>query len=91
MARRLLTLLSSASRMRSADVLSEVAAILVGPSAKATTSLPARVAGMVKWNVVPRPGALSSHILPPDSSTIRREMVRPSPVPPWRRVVDPSA
>ena len=42
----------------------------------------------VNRNVLPTPGSLSSSISPPISSTNRRPMVRPSPVPPafvsWR-------
>ena len=45
----------------------------------------------MKWNVLPSCGALSSQIRPPISSTSVDEIVRPSPVPPNRRVVEPSA
>ena len=45
----------------------------------------------VKWNVLPSWGALSSQIRPPISSTSVEEIVSPRPVPPNRRVVDPSA
>ncbi len=45
----------------------------------------------VKWNVLPWPGVLSTHTRPPIFSTRCRVMVRPRPVPPWRRVVDMSA
>ena len=45
----------------------------------------------VKWNVLPSCGALSSQMRPPISSTSVDEIVSPSPVPPKRRVVDPSA
>ena len=45
----------------------------------------------VKWNVLPWPGSLSTQIRPPISCTRVDEIVRPSPVPPKRRVVDPSA
>ena len=41
--------------------------------------------------VLPSPGVLSIQICPPIISTSRREMVRPSPVPPCLRVVDMSA
>ena len=37
---------------------------------------------------LPRPGALSTPISPPIASTMRREMARPRPVPPKRRVAD---
>ena len=48
----------------------------------------ARSAGMVNQNRLPWPGALSQPISPPISSTSRRAMERPSPVPPyWLRVV----
>ena len=45
----------------------------------------------VKKKVLPTPGSLSSQMRPPISSTSRRQMVRPSPVPPCLRVVDMSA
>ncbi len=45
----------------------------------------------VNWNVLPWPGSLSTQIRPPISRTSVEEIVRPSPVPPNRRVVDPSA
>ena len=44
------------------------------PSARAT-------AGMAKPNVLPTPTVLSSHMRPPNSPTIRRDSVSPSPVP----------
>ena len=43
---------------------------------------------MVKWKVQPVPGpALSTHIVPPISSASSLLMARPSPVPPYLRVV----
>ncbi len=45
----------------------------------------------VKWNVLPRPTSLSTHILPPNIATSREEMLRPSPVPPNSRFMEPSA
>ena len=45
----------------------------------------------VKWNELPRPGALSTQIRPCIASTRRAEMVSPSPVPPYWRVMEPSA
>ena len=42
-------------------------------------------------NVLPWPGALSTQIRPPINSTSCVEMVSPRPVPPYLRVVDPSA
>ena len=45
----------------------------------------------VKLKLDPRDGTLSTHICPPISSTMRLEIVSPSPVPPYRRVVEPSA
>ena len=43
---------------------------------------------MVKWKVEPVPGpALSTHIVPPISSASSLLMARPSPVPPYLRVV----
>jgi len=48
-------------------------------------------AGMRTVKTVPTPGVLCSSILPRISRTGSREMVRPSPVPPKRRVVLESA
>ena len=45
----------------------------------------------MKWNVLPRPTSLSSQISPPIIWTSRAEIARPSPVPPYLRVVDVSA
>ena len=45
----------------------------------------------VKWNVLPCPSVLSSQSRPPISSTSWEEIVSPIPVPPKRRVVEPSA
>ena len=49
-------------------------------------------ASIVTWNVLPRPGtpSLSTHTVPPMSSARRRLMASPSPVPPYRRLVDAS-
>ena len=44
-----------------------------------------------KWKRLPLPGSLSSQSRPPISSTSCAEIVRPRPVPPYRRVVDASA
>jgi len=44
-----------------------------------------------KENSEPSPGRLSTATSPPISSTRRREMTRPSPVPPYCRVIDASA
>ena len=45
----------------------------------------------LKLKVVPRPGLLATRISPPIISTSRLLMVRPSPVPPYLRVVEVSA
>ena len=45
----------------------------------------------VKWNVLPLPASLSTQRRPPISCTSCDEMVRPSPVPPYVRVMEPSA
>ena len=45
----------------------------------------------VKWNVLPAPGVLSTQMRPPISCTRFDEIVKPRPVPPYRRVIDPSA
>jgi len=52
----------------------------------------ARGARIVKWNDEPLAGpALSTHIVPPISSESRLLIARPSPVPPYLRVVELSA
>ena len=45
----------------------------------------------VKWNVEPLPSSLSIAILPPIASTSCIEIARPKPVPPYFRLVEPSA
>ena len=45
----------------------------------------------VKWKVLPAPDLALDPQPPPISSTRRDEIVRPRPVPPYLRVVDPSA
>ena len=42
-------------------------------------------------NVLPSPGVLSTRISPPSSRAISRLIERPSPVPPYLRLVVPSA
>ena len=54
------------------------------------TGLP-RSCTTVKKNVLPCPGSLSTQMRPPIIWTSCREIVNPSPVPPYRRVVPPSA
>jgi hypothetical protein len=50
-----------------------------------------RMKGTVKKNVDPKPGSLSTEIWPFIKCTSWREIARPKPVPPKRRVVDMSA
>ena len=45
----------------------------------------------VKAKVLPRPGALSTVMVPPMRATSRAAMVRPRPVPPYLRVVEVSS
>src|SRR5450759_578962 len=45
----------------------------------------------VKWKQLPLPTSLSTQILPCIIVTSRAEIVRPNPVPPYCRVVEPSA
>ena len=56
---------------------------LTAPAAFATRT--------VNQKVLPRAGSLSTSISPPISSMSRRQMTSPRPVPPKRRVVEPSA
>src|SRR2546422_5713073 len=51
----------------------------------------ARLKSAVKWNLLPRPGSLSTQVWPSISSTRRAEIERPRPVPPCRRAVERSA
>ena len=46
---------------------------------------------IVKWNLLPRPGSLSTQIFPPIMATNRAEIVSPRPVPPYFLVVEESA
>ena len=50
----------------------------------------AATAGMAMSNVLPPPGVLSTVIRPPISSASVDEIARPRPVPPNRRVIEPS-
>jgi hypothetical protein len=63
------------------------------PTGAVTGRLPACDAwkGVAKANTLPLSTSLSTQMRPPISSTSRREMVRPSPEPPNRRVVEESA
>ncbi len=45
----------------------------------------------VKWKRLPTPGVLLTLMVPPISSTSCLEMVRPRPVPPYLREIEPSA
>ena len=47
--------------------------------------------GTCSVNSAPQPGVLLTDSVPPISSASRREIDSPSPVPPKRRVIDPSA
>ena len=62
-------------------------------AASRSRSAPRRrpIIGSVKWNVLPAPDSLSTQIRPPIICTSVAEIVRPRPVPPNRRVVEPSA
>ena len=63
-----------------------------GPSVRRVTNSPVgRPNRAVKWKELPRPSRLSTPISPPIIPTSRAEMLRPSPVPPKRRVVELSA
>ena len=44
-----------------------------------------------KWKRLPRPGSLSTSSRPPIAPTIRDAIASPRPVPPYSRVVEPSA
>ena len=47
--------------------------------------------GSVNWNTEPLPSSDSTHSLPPCISTMRREIERPRPVPPFFLVAELSA
>ncbi len=62
----------------------------VGAGTGASTTLVCFGSRSRTRNVLPCPGVLSTAIVPPISTTSCRQIVRPSPVPPWRRVELPS-
>jgi hypothetical protein len=82
--RRLVALSSTTSTRRPCN-FGDVAAVV------SVASDSARAKFASKWNVLPRPASLSIAIRPPIKATSRDEIVRPRPVPPKRRVVEPSA
>ena len=49
------------------------------------------ISGASNQNVEPRPTSDTTSMRPPIRSTMRRQIARPSPVPPYRRVVEASA
>ncbi len=57
----------------------------------AGSSKSARATGRYSVKVLPRPGVLSTVTAPPSRWAISRVMDRPSPVPPYLRLVVPSA
>ena len=61
----------------------------IGEYVRAVSSAVGNVAE--NWNVLPWPGSLSTERVPFIRRTSVEEIVRPRPVPPKRRVVDPSA
>ena len=77
---------SSATRTRSSNGVSGLAAGAAAADSMARAWMPSRV---VKRKMLPLPGSLSTQIRPPMRSTRRRLMVSPKPVPPywawWRR------
>ena len=84
MSRRFVALSSTTSARRPANDPSRRSAVGVMSVAPASN---------VRWNVLPSPGTpvLSTHTVPPISSASRRLIARPSPVPPYRRLVEASA
>ena len=79
---------SSASRMRNRR---RGAASSSGAGVGAAGRSVPRSNRTVKVKVLPRPGVLRTLIVPPISPASRAAMVRPSPVPPYRRVIELSA
>ena len=79
-------LVSVSSTMRTGRSATAAGATRVG--ARAWASTPSRA---VKTKVVPLPGVLSTVRSPPMSRASRRLITRPSPVPPYFRVVELSA
>src|SRR5262245_57210759 len=59
----------------------------VGSTPAATSSVPSSRKGSRSVNVEPDPGRLSTEMSPPSARASRREIVNPSPVPPyWREL-----
>src|SRR5262249_12708272 len=58
--------------------------------APARASARSRTSGSVRVKAEPLPSSLSATTCPPSSRARRRTMASPSPVPPWRRVLDMS-
>ena len=81
--RRLVTL-SSTTRIR-IPLISTASGLSVGCGCLSMQN------SAVNEKVLPWPGSLSTQIFPPIISTNRLQMVNPSPVPPYSRVVDESA
>ena len=65
--------------------------LLAGSAAVNAEMSPILASRTVNQKRLPWPGSLSTPVLPPIMSTRRRVMARPRPVPPYLRVVDPSA
>ena len=91
--------LSCSTKISSALSLSSTTKTLVSASALTRSTRERRALspsrssgkGTSKKKVLPLPGSLSTAIEPPMSSTNWREIARPSPVPPYCRVVPASA
>ena len=80
---RLVALSSTTSTRRPRSAAASIRSPRAPPSG-------ARSRRSVTWKVLPRPGSLSTQMRPPMSSTSCEAMASPRPVPPWRRVMEPS-
>ena len=83
--RRLVALSSTIKHRKAAEIVQDRG------DRRRGSSTPLRPNRTTNEKVLPSPTRLSSSIFPPIISTRRQEIARPSPVPPYFRVVEPSA
>ena len=86
---RIRRLVALSSTIRTGSPSSRNTSDSIGPRGQASSDWTPSV--IVNQKVLPMPGSLSTPIRPPIISTSLAEIARPSPVPPNRRVVEPSA
>ena len=62
----------------------------MSPTVSAGSAASAGLTATSNLNVLPLPGRLCTVMLPPISSTSRRQIAKPRPLPPNRREIEPS-